>query len=954
MTADDAGPRDSAAQTPLLDRRAEQRTIRKTLRAFAADPSARHGPLLLEGSSGMGKTTLLDVVRRQARQLGLTPLDAVGFPHSDRAYLMARQWFLPDARTLELRPLERRLLGLEPQERLVDRGVNSVLAPLERSVVLDAWDGIAAGVEQLHGPLVLLLDDAHWADPYTLDWLHRLIRQQPGRPLLAVLARRTEEPSRSHRPLTELAGLPAAVRMPLRPLEFSAVRTLAEALLREPPDTAFSSTLYRATGGVPFNVVDTCRRAAADGVRPVARDAPLIGDHARTAIGQGLLPLLDRLGAVHLRTARALAVLGPHATPALVGRLAGLTPDRAAASLDRLRDALLLAPDQPAFVHPPFADAVYGAIPQGLRGRLHARAAVLLADAGLGPEVAAVHLLAAPPDGSTWAVEQLREAAAQSLAAGAPEDADRLLARAQAEPPPPELRGDLHYERGVATYPVDTRRSAAHLQAALADGRPREAAVRLLAKALAHEDRLPQAVRMLQRESERATRPDSRLRLLAEGFLWSAYWEDEPDAARQHRLLGTITDRLTGDTAEHRRLLVLRAWYATLRGDPVGVALRAVRLGTRVRPGWTGDKGDFDCGVLTALVYFYCGQVRSAERILDEGIAELRARRWCGGHLALALALRAMVLLRTGRLAAAQGESERALRIAEGLRPMSHARWYALSTALSVLLARGKSAEAADLSERERFTEPFPATVVLPAPRCVLAELRIEQGRTAEAVELLTAAEQRQRARLAVNPAVCPWQPLLAQALAEFDRPAAQEKAEEAVRRARAFGVPAATGETLVRAGLAYGGEEGLRLLAEAAELLGGTADTYGQARTLTEYGDALRRAGRKEEARDTLWRARATACRAGAEKLAERARAARRLAGGRDRTPIVPGLEGLTGRQCEVGALAAAGLTNREIARVLVISLHTVSAHLRQIYATLGVTRETLRGLPWPDIGPT
>ncbi|MFI8998356.1 ATP-binding protein [Streptomyces sp. NPDC053542] len=952
MTADDAGLRDSGARIPLLDRQAEQRLIGNTLGAFMADPSARHGPLLLEGMSGMGKTTLLDVVRRQARQLGLTTLDAVGFPHSDRAYLMARQWFLHDAQTLPLGPLERRLLGLEPQGRLVDRAVNSVFAPLERSVVLDAWDAIAARVVHLRGALVLLLDDAHWADPYTLDWLHRLIRQQPARPLLAVLARRTGEPSRTHRPLTELAGLSGAVRMTLGPLRLPEVRSLAGALLRESPDATFSSMLYRATGGVPFHVVDTLRRAAADGVRPLARDADQIDGYALPAIGQGLLPLLDRLGAAQVCAARALAVLGPHATTALAGRLAGLTPDRAAAALDRLREALLLVPGQPAFVHPPFADAVYDAIPHGERGLLHAKAARLLADAGHGPEVTAVHLLAAPPEGSEWAVEQLRAAAALSLAAGAPEDADRLLARAQAEPPPPALRADLHYERGVATFPVDPQRSAGHLQAALAGGRPREAAVRLLAKALAHENRLPEAAGILHQECHRATRKDSQLRLLAERFLWSAYWEDEPNAAKEHKLLERITDRFTGNTVENRRLLVLRAWYATIRGCPVATALRAVGLGTCEGLVWTGDEGDFDCGVLAALVYFYCGRARRAEQILDAGIAELRARRWCGGHLALALALRALVLLHTGRLAAAQGESERALRIATGLRPMSHARWYALSTELCVLLARGKAEEAAELSEREHFAEPFPAVVVLPSPRCVLAEVRFAQGRTAEAVKLLTAAGAHQRARLANNPAVCAWQPLLAQVLAGRDREAAREHADEGVRRARAFGVPAATGEALTRAGIAYGGEAGLPLLAEAVELLDGTGDIYRHARALTEYGDALRRAGRKAEAREVLREAWVAACRAGAEKLAERAQTARRLAGGRDRTPIVPGLEGLTERQCEVGALAAAGLTNQQIADRLVVSSAVVSKHLTKIYKRLGVTRAALADLPWPDPG--
>ncbi|MER7394809.1 AAA family ATPase [Streptomyces sp. NPDC000151] len=954
MTADDVGRSGATAQTLLLDRRAEQRTIHDTLTAFAAAPSARHGPLLFAGRLGLGKSTLLEMVRQEARELGLTHLDACGFPHAGRAYLMARQWFLAEARPLLLQPLERSVLGLETQGRLVDRGVNSILPALERADAFDALDALSSRVAYLRGPLVLLLDDAHWADRNSVDWLHRLLRQQPTAPVLAVLACSPEEPSPTERSLGELATLPGTVHRELRPLAFPAVRALAGTLLGEEPDAAFSSALYRATGGVPLSVVDTLRRAAAEGVRPTASAAGLIDQYAMTGIGQGLLPRLGRLGPAHLRMAQAVAVLGPNATLSTAGRLAGLPPARAAQSLDRLRDAMVLDPERVQFDHPLYAKAVYDAIPSGERGGLHARAARLLTDAGHGPEVAAVHVMAAPPDGDPWAVEQLRAAAARSLAAGAPEDADRLLARAQDEPPPSGLLADLHYERGVATYPIDPQQSAVHLRAALGDTGPHEAAVRLLAKALAHENRLAEAVGLLEKEYRRTGRPSSsRQRLMAECFLWSAFWEEEGDAGPRHRLLRRLCDRITTSTPETRRLLILRAWYATLRGEPVATALRAVRLGTAVGLVWTGDDGDFDCGVLAALVYLYCGRTRRAEEMLDAGIAELRGRNWSGGHLALARSSRALVLLHTGRLAAAQSESEHALDIAAGLRPMTHARWYALSTAISVLLARGKTAEAAELSARERFTEPFPSAVVLPAPRCVLAELRIAQGRTAEAEALLTAVRERQTARHAENPAGCPWQPLLALALRGRDREAARAHAWQAVERAREFGVPTATGTALIAAGIVAGGADGLPLLAEAVELLRSTDDAYAYARALTEYGDALRRTGRTTEAREVLRTARSVACQVGAEGLAERALAARRLAGGRERTPVGPGLEGLTERQVEVGALAAAGLTNRAIATRLNITAHTVSKHLTEIYKHLGVTRETLRDLPWPPVDP-
>ena len=137
-----------------------------------------------------------------------------------------------------------------------------------------------------------------------------------------------------------------------------------------------------------------------------------------------------------------------------------------------------------------------------------------------------------------------------------------------------------------------------------------------------------------------------------------------------------------------------------------------------------------------------------------------------------------------------------------------------------------------------------------------------------------------------------------------------------------------------------------LTLLEEAVWL----AETSGrrplQARVLTSYGAALQRAGKPAEARAILYSAADLAGELGMERLRERAFAALVQAGGRPRRQRLSGPASLTDAQHQVADLAAAGLTNREIAEQLFVTIKTVETHLNAVYRKTSASAD---GTSWP-----
>jgi DNA-binding CsgD family transcriptional regulator len=232
--------------------------------------------------------------------------------------------------------------------------------------------------------------------------------------------------------------------------------------------------------------------------------------------------------------------------------------------------------------------------------------------------------------------------------------------------------------------------------------------------------------------------------------------------------------------------------------------------------------------------------------------------------------------------------------------------------------------------------------------------LRLAELRPAAALEdLLAVGELFARLR-SWSSTTTPWRSDAALAhLALGARAEARALAAEEVALAQAYNAPRTLGIALSAAGLAEGRRRGIELLRQAVGVLEGSGARLEHARAMTDLGAALRRAGQRAESRQVLRPALDLAHRCGALALTERARAELVAAGGRPRRLVLSGLDSLTPSERRVAQLAAAGLSNRDIAQNLFITARTVEGHLTHAYHKLAITsREQLPAALTPHGG--
>jgi len=301
--------------------------------------------------------------------------------------------------------------------------------------------------------------------------------------------------------------------------------------------------------------------------------------------------------------------------------------------------------------------------------------------------------------------------------------------------------------------------------------------------------------------------------------------------------------------------------------------------------------------------------------------------------------------LRVGNLADAEADARIALETGPRL-PGVHAA-LALSVLFETLAERGEfeAAEAAD--SRYPLVEHFPTMIQAAWLLAARGRLRLAELRPAAALDDLFAAGDLFTRLGSPSPAT-PWRSDAALAhLALGAQGEARTLAAEEVALAEEFDGPRTLGVALRAAGLAEDGERGIELLRQAVGVLESSAAALERARAMTDLGAALRRAGRRAESREILRPALDLAHRCGAHALTERARAELTAAGGRPRRLVLTGLDSLTPSERRVAQLAAAGLSNRDIAQHLFITARTVEGHLTHAYQKLDITsRDQLPGV--------
>ncbi|MFF1697798.1 ATP-binding protein [Streptomyces sp. NPDC058257] len=917
----------------------------------AESPDRPRGALIaFAGRAGLGKTALLAETRRRAAAKGCTVAPARGGDQEQRvAFHVARQLVQP-------------LLASVPDAELRDvlgswyAIVGPALglcappddAPPDPQGLRDGLDWVLTHLAVQRAPLVVVIDDAHWADAESLSWLSAFAPRAEALPLLLVVAYRPEElPSQAE----EFKGLPGrAGQRPigLEPLSAAAVARLVRDELGARADDAFCRECWAVTAGNPFEAVELTVKVSDRGLTPDEAGAHLLRDLAAAVKGSGLVARLERLGTSTVRFAWACAVLGTSISPALAAAVAGIGERETADCTDRLRRARVLTGVHTLeFVHPLIATAVYRAIPSGVRVALHGQAAWSVVNAGLGASAAARHLLEVHPDGDTWVVQQLRAAARETVRAGAPDAARRYLARALREPPPWEDRAAVLYELGCASFLTEPATTVNHLRAALeepiTDPALRHGIVYRLSQVLAHSDRLDEASDSLAREIRVTTEPRVRIRMQAEQFMWDAFRADEPDSPARSRRLARLAERLPGRDLTERYIIGLRAWDAMLRAEPGETAVRHAERALVGGLGWAEESRGFEVPVLVALTFLYADRPGRAEELFAAGIADFESQGWRGAHLSFGYTLLAYIRFRRGRLAEAEDFVRAGLRIAERVGSGTPAHWYAVGILIEILLARGRVAEAARTAEEYGFGAPFPAAVVFPDAQAVHGELLLARGLTKDAAAELAAAGRRLDPRGMRNPAWCPWQLHLALAEADDAPERALATAYEAVRRARRFATASAIGQALRITADVASGSVRIKLLEEAVSHLERSPAAYELACALVGLGAELRRVGRPKDAADPLYRGLEAAVQCGADGLVERARDELAAAGLRPRLLHSTETDELTARERTAAALTVRGDSAVRIAEELHTDEPAVVRLLSAVYRKVGTDHSGL-----------
>ncbi|WP_435613008.1 ATP-binding protein [Streptomyces sp. bgisy159] len=853
----------AAASASLWEREEEVGVITRAVQTLRADRSSSGRVLVFRGDAGLGKTALLAETRRTAEAHGCTVWSARGGETLRSVpFNVVRQLLQPA------------LLSLLPEEAREYLGDWYGIAGPALGIAdpdgppadpRNVSDGLVAAVRRLarrEWPLVLLIDDAHWADLETLRWLAAFVERLDDLPVLvAVACRDGEAGGEGARCLDAVAAVAGRSVTSLSALTPEAVAGLTRAALGEHADAPFCREVWAVTGGNPYDTVELLAKVSDSELEPTEAHAARLRPLNKAARGGGLVARLEDLGVDATRFAWAAAILGAGITLDQVARLSGLAADDARHCAELLRGARILTTPDPTvgvpggdgeleFVHPLIATAVYNSVPEALRRAMHGIAAQIVTQAGKGVAAASRHLLQVHPDDDEELVAQLREAAREHLAVGAPDAARRCLERALAEPPRPHVHARVLYELGCASLLTAPATTIGHLRTALAmpglDGADRVDAVYRLSQALLHNNQPEEAVRTVEAEVARLGPGPARMRLQAVQFMWEGVHAGETPAPGRSERLAALAATCTGRDTSERALLILRGFDAMTRGDNAEEAVEAcdrALVNGRLAPGlgWTDTEWGLELPMMLASAYAYTDRLDRAEALFTEALNAYESARWSGGHLALAHAYVGLGHRRRGRLRDAERSLRESLRLAEHVGRGLPLYWSATCNLVDTLLARGHVDEAWRTAEQYGFAPPYPSTIVLPDPRSVRGRLLLAAGRTQDGVNELEEAGKAAAARGHLNPVMVPWAVDLARALAVEDPSRAARLAADVRRQAERFGTDTAIGEALRCAAALETGRRAVQLAGQAVTFLESSPCQFEHAAARVEYGIAAR-----------------------------------------------------------------------------------------------------------------
>ncbi|MGW6281062.1 helix-turn-helix transcriptional regulator [Kribbella sp. NPDC055071] len=949
--------------TPLVGRSSEM----AALLSAVDDAKTRHaGAVLLSGDAGVGKTRLLDEVATGAHERGFGVLvgHCTDFGDAGLPYLAFTEIFgrlagdRPDLveSVLTNFPAIGRLL---PTHRLLGAQPSPQDGQLDRAALFDAVLGAFTALATSE-PLLVIIEDAHWADDSTRDLIGFLITRLTSQRLTLVVSYRSDDLHRRHplrRPIAEWSRNPRVRRVNLAPFDANESRILLSSLLTEPlPESEVRRILERAGGNAFFTEELVAAASMGDGevVPPDLADL--------------LLVRLDPLSDDARQVARVIAVAGRRVPHDLLTAVADLPDRELDEALRELIDAHIIdvpTSDRYYFRHALLAEAVYDDLLPGERVRQHAAYVQALKDQTVSGTAAELAGHATRSHNLPEAFEARVRAGEEAISVAAPQEALK------------------HYELALELYPnrspestIDKNWLIVQTATAATLSSQHLRALKILRKALA--DLPPDAPKL---ERAKLLMPLADIALIID--------QDQEANEAISQALKLVHDEKS--SVFKARVASLYARVSHALGRPMEAerwAHRALEIAREAGQ----ESAASDAGITLAQLRRLAGDPETATKQLEEAAvraqldgdaaAEVRSRFLIGstrfeqGDLLTAKPALTLAAKRAGELGrqwAVYGfDARRMLALTQFMlgewdQATVTARTDSMTPAASaaalqavefaVRAGRGDNAVAEEFERLRKWWDLDVMLSIIGLQPAVDAYLRLDQPAEAEKLiadvtALCAEIFQTEWFLGRIRFATLGIQVLCHRAVGE---PSA---AKELIARGAEF---LADGQATAEKGLPPGrvmGVEGLAWLArlesewDRLRWLAGvdaptpeehvaawerTVDAFGygyvyeQAWSRVRLSAALRAAGRVAEANEEATLAAAVARELGAKPLLDEL-------GGVDTT----GAGALTSRETEVLALLAEGRTNRQLARELYISEKTVSVHVSNILAKLGVRSRT------------
>lgn len=871
-------------------------------RLIDSSAAGEGGGLLLTGPAGIGKSALLQHTAKRAAEMGARVLSASGVStqHPFGCALVGQL----------LRPVAAEAAEFPPLAGILRDGVSHLTPHAVGLAVL----GLVTTLGE-RTPVILAVDDLHWADASSAVALSFLARRIGSDPIAFIGAYRDDT---ENEPAIAAAGLPSLALLPL-------AATHAEELLRgfaPGLPTAARRRVLRQAAGNPLALTELAQATTWPTTAP---DELALTDRLERTFAEraGLLPqtvqqclLVAALGDGDLTEVLTVA-------SALTGTAVG-TADLTTAVTARLIDPVGQL-RQIQFRHPLIRSAIRQAAPDHERRACHHALSKVTVD---------------QPERQAWH---------RAAATGQPDEA--IAASLEAVGKAAVGRGDVQAGHGMLLVAADLSPEP--------ERRHRRLVPAMLA---AHElGDVPEIARLIGVIDARLLDPLSRLLVAFHTELYvGSGWNGAPT------ITGEI-DRAGLSSADFRAAIIsvlelsLRTYWATSSDDPLRTALlklvdqapaddpRLAAIDALVAPVERGASAlrrlralDISTAGPSLLVEAghaaqAVGDLPLSSRLLSTASTGLRSAS-AVGTLARCLVGQsfAAVLLGDARLAATYADEAARLAVETGQRVFAAAA-SALGAAAAGLRGDASTSQALT-AEAERILIPAGATPMLALIRLARGVTALGQNRPDEAFDELRAVFTPGAAGFHFA-----FRLLLVQSLAEAAMRSGHR--DELQAQVNDLGpVADRTASPALVVGLRYA----CALLADddAADrsfLAALDADDLGageRARLHLAYGQSLRRRRQGEASRTHLRAALRTYDALGMTPWADVARAQLRAAGERVDTPATTAAADLlTPQELHIAALAAQGLSNRDIAQQLYVSHRTIGSHLYRVFPKLGVT---------------